>query len=524
MSFLKKIFIDSLIIIISTTVVFGALELSIRKFYSHKLRTYFDHQTERALGYPVPKKEKDEYRIFIFGGSSAYGFPVSDRYSIAAWLRKSFPQLLPDKNVKIINCGWPGKASHHVLEGARTVLKYQPDLFIVYEGHNDFTVSNRLFLDNWLYRMNLRLYYSSAFYRWLHKKINKARKKLVYGRAGHTEKHYREEVIAKKVYEKTEVNEKEYQRIVEGWSRNMKKLLKIAKRHGIDVMFLNMPSNIRGIPPSFSANNPSLTENELKQWKLLYEKGQAAEKKGNIGEALNFYKRAARIDSTYAGLQYRLGKVYEKVGNYTWAKASYILAKDYDGFSSRARSALNNKIKNTAQNNDSYFVDVVGTLEKVSPHGILSTEIIYDDVHPTVEAQQLITEEILKVLSENNWKVPQSEWRWKQLEGAKTEDKDGEWEVDGSVNAYRYVLKGLKLWENGYYEEAIPDLEKGLELMPHFLDSYAFLGDAYYRTKQYKKASRAFSTLFRKDPALFKLLLNKYPEVKNSYSKLSKAA
>src|SRR5258706_4754314 len=124
----KKFVINLTILIVSPTLVLGAMELGSRIFLAHKVKTYFDEHTEMALGSPVPAKSPGEYRIFILGGSAAYGFPASDRYSITAWMNKSFPHLLPGKKIRVINCGWPGKASHQVLEGARTLIKYQPDL------------------------------------------------------------------------------------------------------------------------------------------------------------------------------------------------------------------------------------------------------------------------------------------------------------------------------------------------------------------------------------------------------------
>ncbi|HNV87171.1 MAG TPA: hypothetical protein PKL97_09465, partial [Candidatus Omnitrophota bacterium] len=131
----KGLVANLLLLTVTPVLIFGIAEMSARLFLGKKVKTYFQDQTELELGAPVPRKQPDEYRIFIFGGSAAYGFPVADRYSIAAWLRKEFPYLLPGKKVKVMNCAWPGKASHHVREGTRNVLQFQPDLFIIYSGH-----------------------------------------------------------------------------------------------------------------------------------------------------------------------------------------------------------------------------------------------------------------------------------------------------------------------------------------------------------------------------------------------------
>lgn len=167
------------------------------------------------------------------------------------------------------------------------------------------------------------------------------------------------------------------------------------------------------------------------------------------------------------------------------------------------------------------FVDVVGTFEKLSPHGIISGDLVYDNVHPSVRGQQIISDEILHALAQNNKVAPQKEWQWASLEAAREDRDSEEWKVDGSVNAYRYILQGLQFWEHQNYSEAIIDLEKGLEMMPGFLESYAFLGDAYSHLGNQVKASKAFKTLMEKDPALSQFLLRKYPEIQQSYTQIS---
>jgi len=516
MKIIKNVLINLTVAAVSIVLVFGGLEFSYRTFASERVSTYFDEQTEKALGKPVPKKGKDEYRIFIFGGSSAYGFPVSDRFSIAAWLRKSFPHLLPQKKVTVINCAWPGKSSHHVLEGARTVLKYKPDLFIIFEGHNDVTVSNRLYLDNWLYWLNFRIFYASHAYQYLHKRLSRMRKKLVYGRAGHVEKQHREEVIAQKVYKEEGFDEAEYDRILNRWAKNMESVVKIAERNAISVMFLSMPSNIRDIPPAQSSHRSDLSPAQLQSWKLLFNEGGKYEKEGKWKEALKSFQMAAGIDPTYAGLQYYMGRVYEGLGKYEKAKEHYVLARDLDRLSIRSKTKLNSRMKEIVDKNNLPFVDVVGILEKVSPNGIISSELIYDDVHPTVVAQQMITDQILRELWQKGEVDPSSEWYWEKLKEAKQGE---EWKVDGGVDGYRYVLQGLYLWEHDYCKEAIPELKKSLEKMPSFIDSYAFLGDCYMRTDNKKKAAESFNKLKSENKEHFDKLIEKYPQLKESYSR-----
>ena len=109
-------------------------------------------------------------------------------------------------------------------------------------------------------------------------------------------------------------------------------------------------------------------------------------------------------------------------------------------------------------------------------------------------------------------------WDWKALEAARENKESEEWKVEGAVNAYRYILKGLQLWEGKRYVQAVQDLERGLQLMPAFSESYVFLGDAYWHLGDIQKAGEMFQTLARKEPALLETLLKKYPDLRQSYA------
>ncbi|MDP3920176.1 MAG: tetratricopeptide repeat protein [Candidatus Omnitrophota bacterium] len=506
------------VMLLSTTLFFGTAEVLVSIIKADKVRNYYDDQTLKALGDPVPKKADGEYRIYIFGGSSAYGFPVSERYSITAWLRTSFPYLLKDRNIKVINGGWPGKASYHVIEGVRAAMKYDPDLYIIYAGHNEFTASNRIYRDNKLYWFNMQMQFRSALYKYLTVRFNRLRRKMIYGSSGHPEKEYREEAIAKKVYPEIEVSSAEYAEIVSQYKSNMENVIRYAQRHGVDLVMLTMPSNLKGVPPGSSRHETELDDLALKRWEKAYAKGREFEDAGDHAKAVIAYNKAIEIDPTYAELHYRLAIALEVLGRFENAKKEYLLAKDLDARPWRAKSAVNEVIAELGREFDVPVVEIVKAFEKLSPHGIPGGSLFIDNVHPTVEAQQVITDEILGTLARRNLVARSGEWDWQAVTAARA-DKDNEiWKVDGSVNAYRYILRGLHLWEQGRYDQVIEDLETGLKLMPDFLESYGFIADSYWQLGESARALETYELFQRKDPKIFEFTLERYPNLEHSYS------
>ena len=94
--------------------------------------TYFNRQS-----FP-PEKAPGAFRVFALGGSTTYGRPYDDLTSFSGWLRELLPVADPGKRWEVINAGGIGFASYRVAHLMEELVDYQPDLFIVYTGHNEF--------------------------------------------------------------------------------------------------------------------------------------------------------------------------------------------------------------------------------------------------------------------------------------------------------------------------------------------------------------------------------------------------
>lgn len=505
---------------VSLVVVLGGTEFAVRNFYPKRVRTYFEDQTEAALGRPVPKKMPGEYRIFLFGGSSAYGFPLSDRFSITAWLRKNFSILLPGRKVHVINTAWPGKGSHHVLEGALNVMQYKPDLFIIYDGHNEFYIANRLYLDNALYRLDLQFNHRSAAYRLYSQRLNKLRKHIVYGKSGYQEG----DIIPSKVYKQLEITDADYERILKRFNENTEEVLRNAQKKGVDVLLLTPPSNVEEMPPGFSAHRPNLTVDELKEWEKHFHQGIEWFNENKYSKTVQAFEEAVRIDDSFAELQYKLGHAYEKTNDFVRAKGAFIRARDLDGYAARARSSLEQSIREIADRHKTSLLDLVEIFEKSSQHEIIGNDLIYDNVHPTGQAQLLIADLISKKLSEEGKIAPAGEWNWIALRASRLNQPQSWITENVNFTAHTFILRGIQLWEQKHYEEGLHDFEKGLEFAPDFLELYAFMADSYWHLGDREKAGKFFETFERKDPDAFQRAMEKYPDLKQTHMQLKQAS
>jgi hypothetical protein len=87
--------------------------------------------------FPV-RKSPGTTRIFCLGGSTTYGHPYVDSTSFAGWLREFLPAADGSRRWEVINAGGISYASYRVTLLMEELVRYQPDLFIVYCGHNEF--------------------------------------------------------------------------------------------------------------------------------------------------------------------------------------------------------------------------------------------------------------------------------------------------------------------------------------------------------------------------------------------------
>ena len=109
--------------------------------FEHEPNQHLTTITINSLGFRGPEfdliKNDNTYRIMMLGGSTAFGAGASsDTTTIPAYLEKEFRKN--NYNVEVINAGILGSDSFEEAYKIRYMFKkFQPDLFIVYDGWND---------------------------------------------------------------------------------------------------------------------------------------------------------------------------------------------------------------------------------------------------------------------------------------------------------------------------------------------------------------------------------------------------
>jgi len=95
-------------------------------------RAYFNYQRFK------PEKPEGTFRVFCMGGSTTFGRPYTDQTSFCGWLRVLLRIADPSRKWHVVNAGGISYASYRVAALMEELVEYEPDLFIIYSGHNEF--------------------------------------------------------------------------------------------------------------------------------------------------------------------------------------------------------------------------------------------------------------------------------------------------------------------------------------------------------------------------------------------------
>lgn len=85
-----------------------------------------------------PKKLKEEVRIFVTGGSAAWGVGSPQEYLYTTRIEKKLQEYYPNLRVRVINAGVGGYFStHERILILNKISEFEPDVVVMFSGWND---------------------------------------------------------------------------------------------------------------------------------------------------------------------------------------------------------------------------------------------------------------------------------------------------------------------------------------------------------------------------------------------------
>lgn len=367
---------------------------------------YFNKQTFSK------EKPDDTVRIFCMGGSTTYGRPYDDTTSFCGWLRELLPAADPSQNWELINAGGISYASYRVAALMEELSEYDPDIFIVYCGQNEFlerrTYSGIIDMPESVRGLSAVLS-KTRTYSGISRIIRNTGKsgEEVPDELDGEVNAILDQSVGPQDYERDEELESQ---VLAHYRFNMARIVDIARAAGAKVLFVTPASNLRNCSPFKSQHRHGLAGEQLQQWESHMKAARKNVASENFAEALAAITRALAIDDRYAHTHYLHGRILEGLEKHDEARSAYQRALDEDVCPLRALSPMPGIVEEVAGDRDVPLVDFVALVEEASPHGIAGEKLFLDHVHPTIDGHRMLALALLDEMKSQDWLSPGSDW------------------------------------------------------------------------------------------------------------------
>lgn len=313
---------------------------------------------------PFAKVKPDRaFRVFVLGESTTAGFPYPRNVTFSRLLGDVLRDVLPGDSVEVVNLGIAATNSFAMLDMAREIAAQQPDVVLIYAGHNEYYgalgAASRVGIPGG--GRAVRLYLNL-----LRLRIVLALRDAVLalrGDAGEADGDLEAaslmEVLARD--RQVPLASDRYDEGVRQFEQNLDAIVRTFTRRDIPVLVGSLVSNLRDHPP-FAADANRLP-----------------------GGAV------AAFDSARAALA---------IGDSAAAAALFERARDLDVMRFRAPGEFNAVVRRVARAAGAAYVPVAEEFAAASQAGIPGADFLLEHVHPNRAGYALLGRVFFRALSE----------------------------------------------------------------------------------------------------------------------------
>ena len=359
-------------------------------------------------------KPPGEFRVFCLGGSTVQGRPFAIETSFTSWLELSLQAADPNRPWEVVNCGGISYASYRLVPILEEVLAYEPDLIILYTGHNEFledrSYASLKYQPPWLRRSIALASRLHSF----HLLRNFYRRIAAADRPSTSRSVLPEEVRARLDYDG---GLEKYHRdlswkagVASHFQFNLERMAGMCQAHQVPLWLVDPVSNLQNCPPFKSASGDSLSDSQRKQWQRLREEASHSYRP-HVLRAIELLEQAAQLDDQHAGVFYDLGKCYLLTGDFDRARSNFLLAKENDICPLRITEPLRAAIRTVAERHGLPVIPVYQAFCEKSRGGIPGDHWMADHVHPSIPGHQFIAELMMSEFCRQGMVTPTGGWQ-----------------------------------------------------------------------------------------------------------------
>jgi tetratricopeptide (TPR) repeat protein len=378
----------------------------------HRYFTQVSFAPSTSPDYFLVPKPAGTYRIFCLGGSTTVGFPYWFNSAFSSFLRDRLQAAFPDRSVEVINLGMTATNSYTVLDMASDVLEYQPDLILVYDGHNEFYgalgAASRESLggSRWLSRLSLSLAHVKTYR--LARDIINAFGTLM---GGEDDPASRGTMMERLSRGKTvPLGSATYRECLDAFSANLRDLKELCAARGVPVILGTQASNLRDLAPFVSSQPADSAIQGRVQFNASFNAGTEHRLNGEFDAALASFRAAASLAPGHAETHYRIAQCLDTLGRPSEALPEFVAARDLDELRFRTSSNFNNVIRSMDDGHLMFCADIESLFASVSPHGTIGHNLVLEHLHPTAYGQFLMARAYAGSMRRHNLLASATAW------------------------------------------------------------------------------------------------------------------
>lgn len=355
------------------------------------------------------QKAAGSFRVFCLGGSTVRGHPFSIETSFSSWLEIGLNHAEPGVDHEVINCGGVSYASYRLVPILKECLRYEPDLFVICTGHNEFledrtygAVRDASSLVAIPQRNLARLRSYHVFRRTLLTLTGR-------GADQRSTSTLTSEVDAFLDYKR---GLEAYRRdpdwragVMQHFEFNLNLMLQLCDAQSVPAVLVLPPSNLADSMPFKSEHKSGLSDADLAAWEEVVADARHASRT-SAPEAIRLFEESLKLDEEFAAIYFQLGKLYESTGQVEAARRAFLQAREHDICPLRILSPMEAAIRRAAEQWNVPLVDAhqlleeFGTGEVAKAVEILGSGQLVDHIHPSIEGHQRIGEQLVRTLAD----------------------------------------------------------------------------------------------------------------------------
>ena len=320
-------------------------------------------------------------RVFCVGGSASAGWPHEGGQTWSKYLEDGLRGAFPGRAVEVLNVSAHAYASYRVRPIFEDVVRFQPDLMVLWSGNNEFVERRTYAASVGAQRLVRGVAKVSRLFELLLGTVLSGGEKVSLPDESREAAAFLFAQFEQLALE-LRADPVQFAAVVDHYGFTVEAMIDAARSHDVPLLVLTVPSNLRDWHPNVSRHG---VEGEaLARWRAEFKAGARDLLDGDASSAVGHLAAARAADPVHAETAFLYAHALEVAGHCDDARPQYVAARDLDMTPFRAISLLNDRLRGLATSHPQVtLVDLEQELFAAARSCAPGFDLFLDYVHPT---------------------------------------------------------------------------------------------------------------------------------------------